>query len=116
MTSEVAHRHLAHELSGPVGWPLEDLQQVAVGTPFTPALHSASPASPASKFFREAAKGVLKLRLPALPSSLDVPLGEALVELGLAIPGPMVIQSAGDWRSRVAQCKNLCHLADQNMI
>lgn len=71
MTSQVAHRHLADELNGPVGWPLEDLEQVAVGTPFAPALHSA----PAS--FVEAAKGVLKLRLPAVPSSLDVPLGEA---------------------------------------
>ena len=40
---------------------------------------------------------------------------KALVELGLAIPGPMVIQSAGDWRSTVAQ-REMAFLIDNFAI
>ncbi|CAE7198124.1 NOV [Symbiodinium natans] len=88
---------LAEELGGSsIGWPLKDMDKVAVGRRFSaPPMHS-----PRAAAFQEAAKGILELRLPAAPPKLGATaLGEALETLGLALPGPLVEASDGDFRS-----------------
>eukprot|EP00927_Polykrikos_kofoidii_P082738 TRINITY_DN8303_c0_g1_i1.p1 TRINITY_DN8303_c0_g1~~TRINITY_DN8303_c0_g1_i1.p1 ORF type:complete len:2724 (+),score=490.37 TRINITY_DN8303_c0_g1_i1:761-8173(+) len=113
-----AHKEMVDEITEPIGWPLVGMDAVAVGRRFSaPALHSPRAVS----FFEALRDSPVKARLPAVPSLstgsdagvTTAKFSELLESLGLALPGPLVEASAGDWRSQEFDILVACCLREK---